>query len=99
MDLILQRNDSIQQHWYDHCIKSDHPNSMICPNTTEFYPETEQAEIETEKLKYTIKKGKSFGIFFINPNFRNLVKQIHINGINTLIEDSGIYIPFNVRDD
>ena len=56
MDLILQRNDSIQQHWYDHCIKSDHPNSMICPNTTEFYPETEQAEIETEKLKYTIKK-------------------------------------------
>ena len=89
MDLILQRNDSIQQHWYDHCIKSDHPNSMICPNTTEFYPETEQAEKETEKLKYTM-QGISIGIFFINPNFRKLVKQIHVNGVNALKEDSGI---------
>ena len=89
MDLILQRNDSIQQHWYDHCIKSDHPNSMICPNTTEFYPETEQAEKETEKLKYTM-QGISISIFFSNPNFRKLVKQIHVNGVNALKEDSGI---------
>ena len=53
----------MQWHWYHACIKSDHPNVMICPDTPEFHPVNggedtfidallnQQTEQETEKLR------------------------------------------------
>ena len=35
-------------------MKSDHPNSIIGPNTTDFYLESEEARRDTLNLKYTM---------------------------------------------
>ena len=49
--MIFKRNETQQKHWYEICTKSPHPNSILCPNTTEFHPANVQAEIDTKKLR------------------------------------------------
>ena len=53
--MIFKRNETQQKHWYEICTKSPHPNSILCPNTTEFHPANVQAEIDTKKLRWMSK--------------------------------------------
>ena len=61
-------------------MKSDHPNSIICPNSTEFYLESEEARRDTQNLKYTMfltyEELKINSIIICYCNFRKLAKKL-----------------------
>ena len=66
---MFQHTETEQEKLYDICMKSDHPNVMLCP--FECHIESKEAKSNTEKLKYKLTSNSIKYITVII--FRNMV--------------------------
>ena len=69
---MFQHTETEQEKLYDICMKSDHPNVMLCP--FECHIESKEAKSNTEKLKYkltfnSIKKTSTSNPFLCAADF------------------------------